>query len=48
MNQKCKHCNYVWQPRTSEPKSCPRCKRRTDYPKLEAKNENKYKGKSNN
>lgn len=23
---KCIRCGYVWEPRTKEPKSCPRCK----------------------
>ncbi|MBI4919610.1 hypothetical protein HY837_06775 [archaeon] len=29
--RKCEYCNYKWNPRVSEPKSCPRCKRRFDY-----------------
>ncbi|KYK30918.1 MAG: hypothetical protein AYK23_04320 [Candidatus Proteinoplasmatales archaeon SG8-5] len=30
---KCEHCGYEWEPRKPEPVSCPRCKRRFDYPK---------------
>lgn len=29
---KCKFCGYMWSPRREYPKSCPRCKRRFDYP----------------
>lgn len=29
---KCKYCNYEWEPRKKQPKACPRCKRRFDYP----------------
>lgn len=28
----CKFCKYKWQPRVTNPKSCPRCKYRFDYP----------------
>lgn len=27
----CEFCNYGWSSRVSNPKSCPRCKRRFDY-----------------
>ena len=30
---KCNKCNYEWDNREPEPKACPRCKRRFDYPK---------------
>lgn len=29
---KCEYCGYDWKPRTDKPKSCPRCKKRFDYP----------------
>jgi len=29
---KCNHCNYEWESRIENPKSCPRCKYRFDYP----------------
>jgi len=29
---KCPYCNYEWIPRKPMPVSCPRCKRRFDYP----------------
>ncbi len=29
---KCEYCEYDCEPRKSNPKSCPRCKRRFDYP----------------
>jgi hypothetical protein len=29
---KCEHCGYEWTSRKSRPVSCPRCKRRFDYP----------------
>ncbi|MDG6221072.1 MAG: hypothetical protein QCI38_06445 [Candidatus Thermoplasmatota archaeon] len=28
----CEYCGYQWSPRTTSPVSCPRCKRRFDYP----------------
>jgi len=28
----CPYCGYTWTPRTEQPKACPRCKRRLDYP----------------
>ncbi|MGC9307943.1 MAG: nucleotidyltransferase [Thermoplasmatota archaeon] len=28
----CPYCGYRWTPRTEQPKACPRCKRRLDYP----------------
>jgi predicted amidophosphoribosyltransferase len=28
----CRFCGYNWKPRKDQPKSCPRCKRRFDYP----------------
>jgi hypothetical protein len=28
---KCDRCDYEWEPRTSNPKACPRCKSRLDY-----------------
>lgn len=28
----CPFCGYMWTPRTEQPKACPRCKRRLDYP----------------
>lgn len=34
---KCPHCDYEWEPRKDKPKSCPRCKRRLDYPLNEEK-----------
>ena len=30
---KCQFCNYEWNERKANPKACPRCKRRFDYPK---------------
>ena len=30
---KCEKCQYEWKNRQDQPKSCPRCKRRFDYPK---------------
>lgn len=27
----CSRCSYVWEPRKSDPKACPRCKVRLDY-----------------
>ncbi len=32
---KCKYCDYEWENREKEPKACPRCKKRFDYPKKE-------------
>jgi len=29
--KECEFCNYAWISRVSNPKSCPRCKRRFDY-----------------
>ncbi|MCK4717479.1 MAG: nucleotidyltransferase, partial [Thermoplasmata archaeon] len=29
---KCSYCSYEWNPRKPDPVSCPRCKRRFDYP----------------
>jgi rubrerythrin len=29
----CGKCGYGWIPRVKQPKSCPRCKTRFDYPK---------------
>ncbi|MFH1501370.1 MAG: hypothetical protein ABIE22_05510 [archaeon] len=29
----CEFCDYEWESRIQEPKACPRCKRRFDYPK---------------
>jgi len=29
---KCEYCDYEWENREPEPKACPRCKRRFDYP----------------
>ncbi len=29
----CSKCGYGWIPRVKQPKSCPRCKTRFDYPK---------------
>jgi len=29
---RCVYCNYKWFGRKKNPKSCPRCKRRFDYP----------------
>jgi len=34
---KCPDCGYEWKPRVENPKSCPRCKRRLDYPKKKVK-----------
>ncbi len=31
---KCSNCDYEWKPRKENPMSCPRCKRRWDYPML--------------
>ncbi|MBW3000473.1 hypothetical protein KY341_01200 [Candidatus Woesearchaeota archaeon] len=28
----CEKCDYEWTPKVEQPKSCPRCKRRFDYP----------------
>ncbi len=28
----CPHCHYSWESRKNNPKACPRCKRRLDYP----------------
>jgi len=32
MKQKCSYCEYEWVSRKENPKECPRCKRRMDYP----------------
>jgi len=37
----CEYCEYEWNPRKENPKACPRCKRRFDYPNK--KNSNKLK-----
>ena len=29
---KCKRCNYEWDSRVKEPKCCPRCRQRQDWP----------------
>ena len=34
---KCDKCNYEWDNREPEPKACPRCKRRFDYPNKDHK-----------
>jgi len=39
--KKCPYCGYEWILRISNPKSCPRCKRRFDYP-LKRKSEDDY------
>lgn len=31
-NKTCPYCGYEWTSRKEEPKECPRCKRRFDYP----------------
>jgi len=31
----CPKCEYEWESRIAEPKACPRCKTRLDYPKGE-------------
>ena len=31
---KCKYCGYEWESRKENPISCPRCKRRFDYDKI--------------
>ena len=43
----CEYCEYKWETRKDKPKSCPRCKRRFDYPisKQDNKDLNKEKGK---
>jgi len=28
----CKFCGYEWKTKTEDPVSCPKCKRRFDYP----------------
>ncbi len=33
----CPKCSYEWESRVAEPKECPRCKTRLDYPR-EVKN----------
>ena len=33
--RKCEFCTYRWIARVSDPKSCPRCKRRFDYKEAE-------------
>jgi len=33
----CNRCGYLWKPRSLDPKSCPRCKRRKDYDSWEDK-----------
>lgn len=30
---KCSFCEYEWEPRKPDPKACPRCKRRLDFPR---------------
>ncbi len=32
---RCDECNYEWKGYKEKPLSCPRCKRRFDYPKEE-------------
>ncbi len=34
---KCVYCEYVWKPRKDVVVSCPRCKRRFDYPTIGVK-----------
>lgn len=34
---KCEHCDYEWNARKEHPVSCPRCKKRFDYPKGDRK-----------
>jgi len=34
---KCSYCAYEWESRTVEPKACPRCKRRLDFPRSTTK-----------
>lgn len=34
---KCNKCGYEWASRIEEPKACPRCKRRFDYPEAKEK-----------
>jgi len=29
---KCPFCGYQWEERNNDPVSCPRCKKRFDYP----------------
>jgi len=36
---KCQYCGYEWKAKIKNPISCPRCKRRFDYPTKEVKNE---------
>lgn len=38
---KCDKCGYKWNNRLIEPVSCPRCKRRFDYPKSSPKDKRK-------
>jgi len=33
MKQTCYKCEYLWESRKDNPKACPRCKTRFDYPK---------------
>lgn len=40
---RCKFCEYDWETRKKEPKACPRCKRRFDYPSYEIVIYNKAK-----
>lgn len=30
--KKCNNCGYEWETRIENPVSCPKCKRRFDYP----------------
>ncbi len=43
----CKHCEYIWESRKENPKACPRCKRRFDYPKYELKEKEGKNGSKN-
>ncbi len=43
---KCVFCEYVWKPRKDVMVSCPRCKRRFDYPTMK-KMESDRDGKGN-
>lgn len=33
LHNKCPYCEHEWIPRVEDPKECPRCHRRFDYPK---------------
>ena len=44
----CNKCGHTWKARIKKPLSCPRCKRRFDYPKTEVKHHENNAGVKQN